>query len=140
MKNIILISLMFVSPAFAGTKKIIFNLKGVQHFVEVDQTGGVTSEAQIVWDESRDGPLPKDAPIGYASRSVDQSTGKISLDADMNLLAIKQAAEQKEIADAAKKAQDKADCDGVKDRFKTNKDDSADLKRFALCVINGLVK
>lgn len=38
--------------------KILFNLHGKQHIVEVEQSGGVTSDAEILHDERLHGPLP----------------------------------------------------------------------------------
>lgn len=58
--------LLFSLPAHA--EKILFNLKGEQQLVEVGDGGGITDDAAIVWRERDHGPLPADAPIGYAER------------------------------------------------------------------------
>ena len=44
--------------------KILINLNGKQLLVEVGQGGGVTSDAQILWNEQLHGSLPQGIEIG----------------------------------------------------------------------------
>lgn len=44
--------------------KILFNLHGKQHLIEVGVGGSVTSDAQILWDERLHGSIPNDIELG----------------------------------------------------------------------------
>lgn len=44
--------------------KILFNLNGKQHLVEVSVGGSVTSDASVLWNEQIHGAIPNDIEIG----------------------------------------------------------------------------
>lgn len=50
----------------AQAKEILYNMKGEQRVEGFGPNG--TTFGEVVWDSDRDGPLPADAPIGYAER------------------------------------------------------------------------
>lgn len=64
-----MIAFLFSPHAFAGIE-IVFNKKGEQ--ISRSFPGGVNVEVsadhEVVWDSRKHGPLPKDAPLGYAER------------------------------------------------------------------------
>lgn len=75
MRIFLLLILLSYTPAFAAITtpkiKIVFNDGEIQQVSEVDNhpKSGVKVDAEIVWDERTDGPLPKDAPpVGYMER------------------------------------------------------------------------
>lgn len=53
-------------PAYAAD--VLFNLNGRQELETVPENTQLTPSAEIAWDSRRDGPLPADAPVGYAER------------------------------------------------------------------------
>lgn len=48
--------------------KILFNLNGKQQMAEVGIGGGVTADAEIVWNDQKDGPFPIKIDLGYMER------------------------------------------------------------------------
>lgn len=75
----LLFILVLIAPAHAQASKIVFSLKGEQQTVEIGQGGGVTSDAQVLWDERKDGPLPANAPAGYAERYEEEVSETVSV-------------------------------------------------------------
>ena len=118
MKTILFIAMLI--PIKAAAFGILFNLNGAQQLAQVGPGGSVTSDATVVWDESKDGPLPQGAPIGYAVRVVTAGTcadpmgpGQHSctipsLQADATLQATYQAAQTAAATASTKAASDAA--------------------------------
>jgi hypothetical protein len=97
----------FFLPLFASAEsKILFELNGAQQLEVVGPGGGVTPEATVLWDERKDGPLPNDAPVGYADRVVDGS-GKPSLVLNQAKKSSADSAVANKSADAAQDAADR---------------------------------
>lgn len=83
----------------AQAANVLFNQGGRQRLEEVFGNGGLATDVVVVWDERRDGALPKDAPIGYATRALTK-TGKPTLVPDL----VMKAAMEKYAAAAAETA------------------------------------
>ena len=120
---------MFFLPVDASAAKILFNLKGNQQLVEVGAGGGVTSEATVVWDERKDGPLPGDAPVGYAERGIDGS-GKPVLAQNPAMKADYDAKVQARLDKEVSDAQDKAAFQALKLKVKEDTATAADVRRM----------
>ncbi len=86
--------LLFLSTtAFADYKVLVNEWDGSQGIIVLKDVQKYSGD-NVVWDESKLGPLPKDAPIGSAELVDDKPTGKVSLVSDPTMLAAKQARDQ----------------------------------------------
>jgi hypothetical protein len=54
--------------------KILFTLNGKQSLVEVGQGGGVSSDADVLWDERIHGPMPEGIELGKMKVTFVDST------------------------------------------------------------------
>ena len=105
LKLLLFISLIPAQAQGAEMFKILFNLKGTQRLSEVEMSGGVTADAVVVWDERKDGPIPRGAPIGYAERVV--RSGIPALVENSELKSAKAVKDQELAAKAAQLTMDK---------------------------------
>ena len=113
-------------PMQAHAAKILFELGGKQQLVEVGQGGGVTPEADVLWDERKDGAYPVGAPTGYADRVVDGG-GRVTLVQNPAKKTAFDAAAAAVAAQDAQKAQDKIDFQALKDKI--NAATAAEIRR-----------
>lgn len=114
MKLLILALLIF--PVTANAFDILYNMNGEQR-LEGFGPGGSTS-GQVVWDTSKDGELPKDAPVGYAERFVESGMPRLRANLEMKATMEKRAAEL-----AAKEAEEfklQADFKKLADKVKAD--------------------
>lgn len=81
MRLLLLLIILLTSPAWAE-QQLVNRPDGKQELLDVGKTGGYDDPARVVWDTRTDGALPKNAPVGFARRVVDRTTGKASLEAD----------------------------------------------------------
>lgn len=120
----IFIALLF--PLFAQADfQILYNLNGEQR-LEGFGPGGSTS-GEVVWRTDRDGPLPADAPIGYAERYNDGA--RPALRANVDLKAAKDAREAAAAAEVAAKAQEEAAFAALKAKLEAETATATEVRR-----------
>ncbi len=106
--------------------QVLFNLKGVQRLDDLGVSGKISAtDAVIVWDESKDGPLPKGAPVGYAQRVVNNKT--VTLVADPVMKSAFDSAASAKAAKDAQDAQDVTDLAAAKAKINSGTSTNSDI-------------
>ena len=107
--------------------KIIYELNGEQQIAEVEESGGICSDATIIWDERIDGEIPEDH-LQYVSGLVREDDNKLVLDLDK-----KDAADYKkevELLELSAKEGDRVDCMKVLKDI----DNAKDIEALKQCI------
>lgn len=125
MKKILFV-LLALMPVHAFAYKVVFNLKGNQSVAELGEGGSVTSDATIIWDEKKDGPIADASILGYAERYTDDN-GKPALRENADLKAAKLAKDTAAANLEASQKQDFSDLKAIKDKFVAGTNTNADL-------------
>lgn len=62
-------------------KLLIRNLNEVEEIIEVGEGGGYFDESRILWDESKQGPMPPAKVAAHAARLIAQAQAQDAKDA-----------------------------------------------------------